>query len=311
MIKSLPFATSLAALAALAACASITNNGPAPQLFPTSTLPTHLAQLVAIAHDPAHPYVLVEAHRGSFTVHRPENSVSSIEHAIAIGVDIIEIDIRKTKDGQFVLMHDATLDRTTTLSGPVTDYTLEQITAAPLVSPVGRRTHEHAPTLEEALDLMRDRVLMRLDIKCGVECENEIYPIVIAKGMMDQAVIGERHLPYAEQAGLSPDQVIVYGQKIDAYDAPSDVPAAVDYIQVKDFDADAPPVEKISLFAQSIRITSFPYDDKRAGGRGDIRSETHPDAGWGWLVDRGADILLTDTPAPLIEYLEQRGLRER
>lgn len=306
MIRSFLLSPSLAVLAA---CATVSGNTADPAAG--STLPAHLAQLVSIAHDPANPYVLVEAHRGSFTVHRAENSVSAIEHAIAIGVDIIEIDIRKTKDGQFVLMHDATLDRTTTLSGPVTDYTLAEITAAPLVSPLGRTTGEFAPTLDEALDLIRGRILMRLDIKCGVECEEEIYPIVIEKGMMDHAVIGERHLAYADQAGLSPDQTIVYGEKINTYSAPTDVPGAVDYIQVKDFDAVTPPTGKMARFAPHVRMTSFPYDDKRAGGRGDRLSETDPNAGWGWLVDNGADILLTDTPAPLIDYLEQRGLREK
>jgi glycerophosphoryl diester phosphodiesterase len=58
--------------------------------------------------------VLVVAHRGDWR-NAPENSIQAIHNAIAMGVDIVEIDIHKTKDGQLVLMHDETIDRTMVL----------------------------------------------------------------------------------------------------------------------------------------------------------------------------------------------------
>ncbi len=60
--------------------------------------------------------ILVIAHRGDWR-NAPENSILAIEKAVAMGVDIIEIDIQKTRDGQLVLMHDETVDRTTNGKG--------------------------------------------------------------------------------------------------------------------------------------------------------------------------------------------------
>ncbi len=57
----------------------------------------------------------------------PENSTAAIDSAIAMKVDIVEIDIQKTKDGQLILMHDNTLDRTTTGKGEIKNWTLADI----------------------------------------------------------------------------------------------------------------------------------------------------------------------------------------
>ena len=66
--------------------------------------------------------VLVVAHRGNWSI-APENSLAAIDSAIQMKVDIVEIDIRKTKDGELVLMHDDTVDRTTNGTGKVKDKT--------------------------------------------------------------------------------------------------------------------------------------------------------------------------------------------
>ena len=64
----------------------------------------------------------VIGHRGN-RVHAPENTIPSLLEAVALGVDALEFDLRVTKDGVLVLMHDATLDRTTDTTGPVISYT--------------------------------------------------------------------------------------------------------------------------------------------------------------------------------------------
>ena len=70
-------------------------------------------------------YVFVVAHRGDWR-HAPENSVAAIKGAADMGVDMVEIDIQRTKDGGFVLMHDESIDRTTEGKGNVADYTVEE-----------------------------------------------------------------------------------------------------------------------------------------------------------------------------------------
>ncbi len=70
-------------------------------------------ELIAALKDGSGKRVLVTAHRAAHDIY-PENSMAAIERAISLGVDIIEIDTRLTKDGVPVLMHDASVDRTTT-----------------------------------------------------------------------------------------------------------------------------------------------------------------------------------------------------
>ena len=71
-------------------------------------------------------YVIVVAHRGDWR-EVPENSIASIEHSIATGVDVVEVDLQMTKDSVLVLMHDETVDRTTTGTGRVADFILDSL----------------------------------------------------------------------------------------------------------------------------------------------------------------------------------------
>ena len=76
--------------------------------------------------NPSDPSVLVASHRGDWR-NACENSLEAIENAINMGVEIIEIDLARTKDGQLILMHDDKVDRTTTGKGWVKDLTLGEI----------------------------------------------------------------------------------------------------------------------------------------------------------------------------------------
>jgi hypothetical protein len=71
--------------------------------------------------------VMFWSDRGGDWRNDPENSLQSLKRAAVLGVDIVEMDLKRTKDGQLVLMHDKTLDRTTTGSGPVSDHTLGEL----------------------------------------------------------------------------------------------------------------------------------------------------------------------------------------
>ncbi len=289
----------------LSAC----QNSPASKA--KNELSERLQRTIEIAHEPQNPYILVEAHRGSLALDRPENSVVAIEHAIEIGVDWVELDVHITADNQLVLVHDDTLDRTTTLSGRVDSYSLAEISAAKLVREDGAITDQHPPSLFEALDLMAGRMLFRLDIKCGDACVEQAYRMVKDKGMMNHAVYTETTRLNALAAGLTDEDIIVVGEKIEVIAHPDLIAEGVDYVQVKDFEADQPPLELMSAFAPFVRMVVYPYSDLRSGGRGDARSAVHPDDGWGWLAGIGGDIFLTDRPEALIEYLDLRGLRNR
>lgn len=108
---------------------------------------------------------LVIAHRGN-RVAAPENTMVSLRQAVDMGVDAIEFDVRMTRDGVPVLMHDADLDRTTDASGALTRYSvaeLERVDAAARF-PGAAGGAQKVPRLEEALDAFRS-VPMVIEVK--------------------------------------------------------------------------------------------------------------------------------------------------
>ncbi|MBQ2012156.1 MAG: glycerophosphodiester phosphodiesterase family protein, partial [Bacteroidaceae bacterium] len=91
-------------------------------------------------------YVTVVAHRGDWR-NSPENSIQAFKSCIEMGVDMIEIDVRKTKDNELVIIHDATVDRTTNGKGKVSDLTLEEVKKLRLRAGHGVVTRHEVPTL--------------------------------------------------------------------------------------------------------------------------------------------------------------------
>ena len=73
-------------------------------------------------------YVFVVMHRGDWR-HAPENSVDAIKGAIALGADVVELDVALTKDGEYVLLHDGTLDRVSDGKGKVYEHTYAELSA--------------------------------------------------------------------------------------------------------------------------------------------------------------------------------------
>jgi glycerophosphoryl diester phosphodiesterase len=109
--------------------------------------------------------IMVIAHRG-FSGAAPENTLIAFQKAIEVGSDMIEFDIRFSKDGRIVVMHDAALERTTNGEGKVADYTLKELKeldAGSKFSPKFAR--EKIPTLQEVLELAKDRVPVNIEIK--------------------------------------------------------------------------------------------------------------------------------------------------
>jgi glycerophosphoryl diester phosphodiesterase len=131
------------------------------------------------------------AHRGG-SLEAPENTMAAFRHAIEIGMKYVELDVQMTRDGETVVIHDETLDRTTDGSGAVRDYTLEelrQFDAGAKVSDEFRG--ERIPTLREVMELCVD---------AGVGVVVEIKEPGINRGVEEKvaALLGEMWLRGAE-----------------------------------------------------------------------------------------------------------------
>jgi glycerophosphoryl diester phosphodiesterase len=155
---------------------------------------------------------LVSAHRGGPRKGFPENCIATFENTLRFTHALLEVDPRYTKDGAIVLMHDATLERTTTGRGNVADHTLAQLKELRLKDTDGNVTDYRIPTLDEALEWAKGRTVLVLDqktvsmearVKKIQEHQAQAHALVIAYSLedakrcyeMDREIMQEVMLP--------------------------------------------------------------------------------------------------------------------
>lgn len=108
---------------------------------------------------------LISGHRGGITKGYPENCIASFENTLRHTAAFFEIDPRLTKDSVLVLMHDATLDRTTNGTGKLSDFTWEEVKKLKLKDVEGNVTDYHIPTLDEVIKWSKGKTIINLDKK--------------------------------------------------------------------------------------------------------------------------------------------------
>ena len=123
--------------------------------------------------------VLVMTHRAHSTDKSiPENSIPAVQECIRLGVDFIEVDTQRTADGQIVICHDQTIDRTTNGSGDITKMNLSDIRQYRLLDRDGKVTNEMMPTLEELLKAARGKIYVNLDYSPRTASTAEVLGMV-------------------------------------------------------------------------------------------------------------------------------------
>jgi glycerophosphoryl diester phosphodiesterase len=279
--------------------------------------PTSRAEmLLRRLYDGQSNYVMVAAHRGDWR-NEPENSLPAIERAIAMGVDIVEIDVQTTRDGHLVLMHDKTLDRTTTGTGKVLHHTLAEIKALHLKNGYGMSTDHRVPTLADALYIAKDRLLVYVDkspeIILAVDAvarETGASEQVLYYGHYSAAELGRAFPGLADRIHYLPklsDGTKGPASYIGEFVTKDQTPAFV----VSFADEQSPVIAHMSdIRRKGIRIWASPLWDELCAGHTDDRSQVDPDANWGWLIEKGANIICTDRPSELLDYLRRRNLHE-
>ena len=249
--------------------------------------------------------VLVVSHRGDWR-NAPENSLQAFKNCIDMGVDMIEIDLHKTKDGQLMLMHDNTINRTTDGKGKVSDYTLAELKKFHLRNGMGRVTFHQIPTLEEVLNLSKGKILINIDK--GYDYFKDVYALLEKTGTTDQVVIKSGY-DYAKVKADNGDMPIVNLNKpdaekmIDSYKALKPVAIECCFSEV------TPDVlrllKKVNENGSKIWINSL-WASLNAGHDDDRAVELNePDETWGWILKQGAALIQTDRPQALINYLKK------
>lgn len=120
---------------------------------------------------------LVAAHRGGPRLGFPENAIETFEKTLRDAPAFVEIDVATSSDGVLYLMHDDTLDRTTTGSGPTDALSFAEISKLRLKDQSGRETDFAVPTFAQALEWAKDRTILEIDFKRTTRYEDAIGEI--------------------------------------------------------------------------------------------------------------------------------------
>lgn len=304
MIRLLIF---LASLFLFGACAS------------SASAPANRSEgIVAEIHNPSSRKVLVACHRGDWRNY-PENSLAAIESVIGMGADIVEIDLALTSDSVLVVCHDRTLNRTTTGKGLIAEIPYDSVQRCFLKSGHGVATSHRMPTLREALELCKDRIVVNIDkgyqyydLVQRLSEELGVTGQLLIKGKSPVADVAAKFSRYEHNMMYMPiiDILKPKGQALFAeYREKGIVPLAYEIC----WDRPAPEVETCmrEVVAGGSKLWVNSLWASLCGGLDDDRAfDGDPAAVYGKLVDMGATMIQTDRPELLISYLRSRGLHD-
>jgi glycerophosphoryl diester phosphodiesterase len=255
--------------------------------------------------------ILICAHRGDWR-NAPENSIQAIKLASQMGVDMVEIDVRTTKDDVLVLMHDETLDRTTSGKGRVSELDYSALQDLQLKNAIGTWTKNKIPKLEEALRFSKDKIDLNIDLKDQSQLQR-VLKMVEELGMLDQVLFKQngvvttakstfgsylnriRFMPIVdlsdENALETVNEYLESNIKLEAFEILVEAESS-DFFKMKDL---------IKSKGQKIWINSL-WDNMCANHSDDRAID---DIGvYQWYIDHGIDMIQTDRPQLLMDFLK-------
>lgn len=259
--------------------------------------------------------VSVISHRGDWR-NTPENSIRAIQNCIDLGVNMVEIDIKKTKDNELILLHDKTLDRTTTGKGLPQDYTLAEIKQMRLRNGAGVATSHQIPTLEEAMIVAKGKIWVNIDkgydyfdlVEKVLEKTGTTQQVLIKAGLPYQKVVAENKavldklffMPIIDMA--NPDAMTMVEEYIKNMQ-----PKAFEVCFTQIDQALQNVLDRIQKSGSKVWINTL-WPSLCAGLNDDRAVEENlQDSIWGKVIEMGASFIQTDRPKELVNYLRNQG----
>jgi glycerophosphoryl diester phosphodiesterase len=237
--------------------------------------------------------LVVIAHRGNH-VNAPENTLAAYQEAIKAGADYVEVDLRTTRDGKLVVMHDEKVDRTTNGNGRVADMTLSEIENLKVFNN-NKKTHR-VPRFSDVLKLCKGKINIYLDFKDADVAET--WKQISSAGMENQVVVylnkTEQYKQWREIAPQVPLMTSLFGE-------------------VKNPD-------QLGLFLGQVKIEVLdnvqdPAMVKGAAESGvavwlDVQNPAEGPDSWTTALQKGVQGLQTDHPEQLLAFLKEKGWRD-
>ena len=246
-------------------------------------------------------HVMIFAHRGNWR-NSAENSILAFQDCINEGLDGIEVDLQMTKDSVLIIMHDETLDRTTTGSGKVSDYTIDELRKLRLLNPIGVKTRQTIPTFEQVLLLAKDKILIQVDkwkaygqqvadLAKKYNCERQI----ILRTTDNSKTTKQKYGNLLDNLIVMP-VLVCKGGKVDEENLQDFIKNYSSPVMSFSFiREDYPILRKIkNLQEMGYRIWFNSLWDTFNAGHDDELAVTDPDNSYGWLINHGANIIFSD-----------------
>ena len=242
--------------------------------------------------------ITVVAHRGDH-VDVPENTLAAYIKAIEHGADYVEIDLRTTKDGKLVIMHDASVNRMTNGTGKVSELTYDEIKKLQVTDKNKPSANIYAvPSFSEVLKLCKGHINIYLDFK-------EADPAVVYRQIREAGM--ENHIivylnkdeQYAQWKHVAPQMPLMCSLPDTIKNAAS-LQQFLNRFSVAATDG--------SLRDYDEAMLQVAADNKIAVWL-DVQSNNEGPADWDGLLNKGIKAMQTDHPEKLIHYLEEKGVR--
>ncbi|TWF59313.1 tandem-95 repeat protein [Neorhizobium alkalisoli] len=283
---------------------------------------------------------LIAAHRMGYWENNTrilaENSLSSVERSISLGVDILETDLMRTKDGHYVLMHDGSINRTTTGSGNVSDLTLEQLRTYNLkIEGSNVVTDEKIPTVEELFAAIKGKAMVNLD-KVAVSDFAAVSALAEKAGVANQVIF---KAAINNEGDIATIKAALAASAPGVHFMPIMYPGISPTLVAKAFAELHPDAVEINVnpnshgwvtdpgpfFTDQMKAVFDQYDVRyfintlfagqdnadgsMSGGRGDFVALGRPDLVFGYWADQGVSIFQTDELRIAANYLNTYGYR--
>lgn len=265
--------------------------------------------------------ILVAAHRGVAGGNIPCNSLQAFQIALNQGADIIELDVESSLDGELFIQHPGMEKVHLRLGDSIKNYPASVVEEFYLSNCDLTRTDQHIVRLEDALRLLKDKCIVNIDKFWNYP--EQIAALVRKLHMEDQVIIKtsnkSKYLDDVEKYASDLAYMAIVKEEDTTYEEIKK--RNINYVGVEVvFEKETAPVaqkEYIDFMHKEGKLiwaNAIVYNFKdvlAAGHTDDISLAEDPQKGWGWIADKGYDIIQTDFLLPCRQFLEQTGRRRR
>jgi glycerophosphoryl diester phosphodiesterase len=241
---------------------------------------------------------IVAAHRGDHVIY-PENTLEAYTKGIKNEVDYVEIDLRTTKDGELVSMHDGSINRMTDGKGQLKDFTLDELLKLKIKSKdTTSKQLFRIPTFKQILKLCKNHIGIYLDFKAADPAQ--AYAMIKQYGMEKHVLV---YINSADQftgwRKVAPQMPLMLSLP-DSVKNTTAMKSFIDQYHPDILDGSYNQYTKDMVdLAATYNIPVWP----------DIQSAGEGPADWNKALDAGLKGLQTDHPAALVKFLKEKGLR--